>query len=214
MPFKNIFFPKPQKISPESFPTAMSVHDSINKKPTAVEKTAAPPRQKPAHTPIYDSTKKLDVKDAAAPARPQKKPIHPHRKSIGTKSRAAVDGRRVTLLHNEERTSARKLRKIKRSLFLEAVNAEQPSIGIEGSDAVTCTVDVVRVALLQNEQEWISVRELRKTKRRLFLEAVNSEQPSIGTKGSAAATGTVRIKSPRNVVRQELSGKKTRTGKE
>ena len=205
MPFKNLIFPKPQKISPESFPAAMSVHDSMNKKPTAVEKTPAPSQQKPSHTPIHGSTKKPDVKEVAAPARPQKKPMHPHRKSIGTKSRTAatgtVDGRRVALLQNEERTSVRTLRKIKRSLFLEAVNAEQPSIGIEGSDAATCTVDIRRVALPQNEQERISVRELRKAKRRLFLEAVNSEQP-------------IRIKSSRNVVRQELSGKKTRTGKE
>jgi len=154
MSIKNLFSPTPQKISP------MSIRDSMNNKPTAVEKTAAAPWQKPVHTPIYGSTMKNPaVEEVVAPARPQKKVVHPHQKSIGTKSRAAaastVDGR-----------------------------------------------DGRRVALLQNNQERTSARQLRKIKRRLFLEAVNSEQPSIGTKGSAAATGTVRIKSPRNVVRQ------------
>jgi len=150
MPIKNPFSPTPQKIYP------MSVHDYMNQKPTAVEKTAAPHRQKPVHKPIYGPTKKSAVEEVAAPARPQKKPVHLHQKSIGTRGRAASTG----------------------------------------------TIDGRREALLQNDQERIIARKLRKIKRRLFLEAVNSEQPSIGTKGSAVATGTVRIKSPRNVVRQ------------
>lgn len=46
-----------------------------------------------------------------------------------------------------------------------------------------------------------SATKLRRIKRRLFLEAVNSDQHA-------------RIKSPRNPIHTELSGKKNRTGKE
>ena len=90
------------------------------------------------------------------------------------------------------------------------VHHHQKSIGTKGRATATGIVDGRRVALLQNNQERISVRTLRRIKRRLFLEALNSEQHSIGTKGSAAATGTVRIKSPRNVVSQyNLQARKT-----
>mmetsp|Transcript_2768 Transcript_2768/g.4067 ORF Transcript_2768/g.4067 Transcript_2768/m.4067 type:complete len:157 (-) Transcript_2768:416-886(-) len=144
MSIKNIFSPTPQKISPGPS------HTNMNK-----ENTEALTWQLPLHTPVYDSTMKPSVVKIAVPARPQKKPAHPHRKSV-----ASAIGR-----------------------------------------PVAAGVAVDRRALLQNEEDRILVRKLRKIKRRLFLEAVNPEQP-------------LPIKSPRSVVRQELTGKKSRTGKE
>lgn len=138
MSIKNIFS---QKVSPASFGVMHA------KTPTAQKVVTLP--EKPVQTPVYSSMKN----PAAAPARPQK-PVHRHSGSIGTSCHPTSAG----------------------------------------------TAD--RRALLQkNEDKRMSARNLRKIKRRLFLEAVNSDQPS-------------RIKSPRNSILQDAAGKKKRTGRE
>mmetsp|Transcript_16850 Transcript_16850/g.29009 ORF Transcript_16850/g.29009 Transcript_16850/m.29009 type:complete len:175 (-) Transcript_16850:299-823(-) len=160
LPVKNIFSTTPQKVSPfsASLPkAAMSIPESTKMNRTAAEKKAVTPPQKPAplHTPIHRSMQNPAVEEMSVPARPQKKPAHPHWKSTSTKGRASVESKRPSLMQNEDRMSARRLRKIKRRLFLEAVNSE----------------------------------------------------PHNRVKSRT-------VKSPWNVVRQDLPGKKNRTGKE
>lgn len=137
----------PQKVSPMAFNGVMQA-----KTPTAQKEVLVTPPEKPVHTPVYSAMKN----SASAPAHPQK-PAHRHSGSIGTRL----------------------------------------------NPAATSTAD--RRALSQkNEDKGMTARDLRKIKRRLFLQAVNSDQPTSRS-----------IKSPRNsFVRQEVGGKKKQVGKE
>ena len=123
-----------KKVSPVATTEAMM---SV-KKPTTSEKIQAPTQvdNKSMDSPatVDRSTKKASTEDATAAPIRQPKTIHKHRKSIGTKGRpspvsAVAD--RLALLQREEKLSARKLRQIKRRLFLEAVGKQEPPTRIK-----------------------------------------------------------------------------------
>jgi len=112
MSVKDLLSQKPQKISPVSAGAA------------AFEQNHTHTLQKTMNRP---ASMEPVVEKFATPAWPQKKAVHPWN-STGAKGHAAATGivGMRALLQNEERTSAKKLRKIKRRLFLEAVHSEQP----------------------------------------------------------------------------------------
>ena len=119
MSVKNTLLSTPRKISPDSSPSkSMPVEATKAHKPTAsnapVSKTVI--HQPGTHAPVCTAAAAGTV---AVHARSQK--IIPRRRS----TRRVVTG--TARPSAAERTSARDLRRIKRRLFLEAVNSDQPA---------------------------------------------------------------------------------------
>ena len=113
----SITHPTPQKVSIK----ATTETTTLAKKPA--ERVVVTPLtlKKPLHPPV--STKKIATELFDALPR---KPVHPRLTSIVAKVHPVVvaDRRNTLMQQSEERISARTLRRIKRRLFLEAVNSD------------------------------------------------------------------------------------------